>query len=250
MTKLPHNNLSASYKVVLVKPLHAGNMGAVARVMMNMDLDDLVLVNPREDPFSKESLDRAVDAKPILKKAKIASSLKEAVSDCHLTIGTCGKRRQAKKNNLSSTQFGRLTQTFVTGEKIALVFGSEDVGLTTHEIPLCDYMVEIEASMTYGSLNISHAAAILFYEIFINSKDRDFTPKNKEWALATNEQCEPMYRHLFEAMMSVNFLDPQNPERIFGEVKNILGRSNLDVREVELLRGFANQILNAPFIKK
>ena len=47
-------------RIVLVEPAGALNVGSVARVMKNMGLQQLVLVNPQCDPLGEEARTMAV----------------------------------------------------------------------------------------------------------------------------------------------------------------------------------------------
>ena len=53
-----------------------------------------------------------------------------------------------------------------------MLIGREGDGLNNHEINLCDFMVTIPTFPEYPVLNASHAAAIIFYELFKHSKDK------------------------------------------------------------------------------
>ncbi|MBQ6223658.1 MAG: hypothetical protein IJJ58_00625, partial [Campylobacter sp.] len=71
---------------ILVKPRNPQNIGAAARAMGNFGFEDLRLINPW-DPTWQEAKS-AVGASPILKKAKVFDSIKEATKDCHILIAT------------------------------------------------------------------------------------------------------------------------------------------------------------------
>ena len=51
-------------------------------------------------------------------------------------------------------------------EKIALIFGREDIGLLQDELARCDILVHVPTSDIYPILNLSHAATIVMYELF------------------------------------------------------------------------------------
>ena len=53
-----------------------------------------------------------------------------------------------------------------SNRKIAILFGREGDGLNNKEIDLCDMIVSIPTDTNYPIMNITHAAAIIFYEIF------------------------------------------------------------------------------------
>ncbi|MEM3037853.1 MAG: RNA methyltransferase [Thermoplasmata archaeon] len=155
-------------KVVLVHPQSEGNVGAVARAMMNFGLRELILVDP-ECRVGVEARRRAMHASEVvLDRAKIYKRLGSALSGADMVVGTTGvKTKNAKK-------FGRIALTpreFV--EKIrgfdgtvAILFGQEDFGLDKETISRCDMLVTIPASEEYPIMNVSHAASVIFYELF------------------------------------------------------------------------------------
>jgi len=160
-------------KVVLVHPQSEGNIGAVARAMMNFGLRDLVRVAP-ECKVGLEARRRAMHASEVvLDRAKTYKSLRGALSGSDMVIGTTGvKTKNAKK-------FGRIAVTpreFVEKIKefdgtVALLFGQEDFGLDRETISKCDILVTIPASDDYPIMNISHAASIVFYELFLGGAE-------------------------------------------------------------------------------
>jgi TrmH family RNA methyltransferase len=64
-----------------------------------------------------------------------------------------------------------LAQSLNVEGDVALVFGREGDGLTNHELELCDVVVSIPTHDSYPILNITHAAAIIFYELFKTEKE-------------------------------------------------------------------------------
>ena len=72
---------TSSIRIVLVEPSHPGNIGAVARAMKNMGLEQLVLVSPRQFPHS-EAIARASGADDVLAKARVVATVTEALAGC------------------------------------------------------------------------------------------------------------------------------------------------------------------------
>ena len=60
--------MSPNIRIVLVEPSHPGNIGAVARAMKNMALEELVLVRPKQFPHA-EAVARASGADDVLERA-------------------------------------------------------------------------------------------------------------------------------------------------------------------------------------
>src|SRR6267154_3076353 len=78
-------------RVVLVETHYPGNLGATARVMRNMGLHDLVLVNPVADPLDTQALQLSTHGEQILRSARQATTFDDAVSDCVMVVGTSAR---------------------------------------------------------------------------------------------------------------------------------------------------------------
>ena len=157
--------------VVLVEPKSSGNIGSIARAMRNFGLNQLVLVSPKCNHLDSESNARAKHAKTILKKAIILKKFSE-LKKFDTTVATTaalGTDYNVARLPLSPDALAEKLRG-TSKQHIALVFGRDTTGLTNHEILQCDFVVSIQSSVKYRALNISHAAAILFYEISKTSK--------------------------------------------------------------------------------
>jgi len=95
--------LASSIKVVLMRTTHPGNIGAVARAMKNMGLNQLALVNPSDcinqeeqsNPVqSMEAVRRSSGAKDLLQQAQVYESLEESLAECHIVIGASARSRK------------------------------------------------------------------------------------------------------------------------------------------------------------
>jgi len=158
-----------SARIVLVAPKFEGNVGAIARSMANFSLDELFLVNPCD--IGDEALSRSKHGKHILENATAVDSLGEALEGCFLVAGTSGIIAGGDKNYvrapISARELASRLQDY--DEKVAILFGREDQGLFQDELSKCDVLVTIPADGEYPVLNISHAAAIVMYEVFQTS---------------------------------------------------------------------------------
>tara|TARA_B100001996_G_scaffold122279_1_gene92469 strand:+ start:81 stop:845 length:765 start_codon:yes stop_codon:yes gene_type:complete len=155
--------------IVLVEPEHDGNIGAVARCMMNFGITDLRIVG-RDGDWSEETRRRAKNAQEVLDGAKLVDTLERGVSDCSIVIGTSGKREEGEKTSLRHFLLpdelpDRLTD--VVG-RVAVVFGPEGKGLLNEQLRMCDILVTIPTWEGYPILNLSHAVAIICYSWLIN----------------------------------------------------------------------------------
>ena len=167
-------------RIVLVGPKFEGNIGAVARSMANFGLDDLYLIDSCD--IGDEAYRRAKHGSRVLENAKSAGTLEEAVDGCFLVVGTSSIVTKGEKNYaripLSVSEFSDRINDY--DEKVAILFGREDIGLLQSELSKCDILITIPASDSYPVLNVSHAAAIVMYELSRNSAPRPTPADTRE----------------------------------------------------------------------
>lgn len=157
--------------LVLVNPQIDGNIGAVARSMLNFGFTDLRIVG-RTQNWSDEARNRAKNAQIVLDKALCTDSLEDAVSDCSVVIGTSGKREDGDKTIMRHFLLPDelpLRLSNVEG-RVALVFGPEGKGLLNEELSQCDLLVTIPSWEGYPILNLSHAVTVLCFSWFVSSE--------------------------------------------------------------------------------
>ena len=155
------------YKIlpVLVEPKYQGNIGFVARGAKNFGLDEIAIVNP--PPIGDQAIAFSMHGSDILESARSYKDLEEVSNDVDYLIGTSGVWSAEKcyaRNPMTPDEMTDWLQN-VEG-KVGLVFGREDIGLKSQELMLCDGLVSIPANPEYPVLNLSHAASLLFYEIY------------------------------------------------------------------------------------
>src|SRR5688572_4888750 len=113
-------------RVVLVETHYPGNVGATARVMVNMGLRDLVLVAPVADPCDPQARQLATHGEPVLDAARVVPTLAEALADCVLVVGTSARtgglfRRQTVGS--PDEVLPRVADVLAAGRPAALLFG-------------------------------------------------------------------------------------------------------------------------------
>ena len=225
-----------SVKIVLVGTTHPGNIGAAARAMKNMGIKNLSLVEPKEFP-SDVAIYRSKAAKDILEHAQVFNNLEEAISDCELVIGTSARGRKVPWPILNPKEAAEEVSRSSSHQKIAIIFGREDRGLTNEELGLCNLHVNIPTDPDYSSLNLAQAVQILVYEIrqaiLGEQEDKDYW----DVELANNDQTELLINHMDELMQQVEFYDVDNPRKLLLRVRRFFKRSRIDVMETNIFRG-------------
>lgn len=152
-------------RIVLVEPKFEGNVGAIARSMSNFSFEDLYLVNPCE--LGDIAYRRAKHGTHILQNAKILDNLEDAVEDCFLTVGTSGAVTKGDTNfaRIPFCPSGLAERIRDYDEKVAIIFGREDIGLYQDELDRCDTFVNVPTNDENPIINLSHAATIIMYEL-------------------------------------------------------------------------------------
>lgn len=159
--------------VILVNPKYSGNLGAIARCMMNFGVKKLRIVGSR-DILDKEAYIRAVHAKDVLDNAEFYDSLKDAIEDVDFVVATSGAvcgDRNIKRVPITPKELAE-KQLEVDGT-LGIVFGREDDGLKNEDLELCDLLVSIPTSDEYPIMNLSHAVSVILYELYVYSIENE-----------------------------------------------------------------------------
>jgi tRNA/rRNA methyltransferase len=234
-------------RFVLVETSHPGNVGSVARAMKTMGFAELVLVNPRDPSVlqSVEAIALASGAADLLANARIVSSLDEALIGCNFSVALSARAREFSPPLMTPHQLAaHLKVNFQL--KVALVFGSERYGLSNEDVSKCSALVSVPANPAYASLNLAQAVQVIAYECRMAAIGQDAAPLTSgfQGELASAEQIEGMYNHLEQALIAIEFLDPDNPKKLMSRLRRLFSRTQLEVEEVNILRGIATQLIH------
>ncbi len=222
-------------RIVLIDTSHPGNIGAAARAMKNMGLNQLHLVNPQDYP-SAEATARASGADDVLAAARCFGALEEAIADSVLVIGASARRRTLPIPMLDPRGCADLVSEQAAGGNVSILFGRERTGLTNEEMDRCHYLVQIPTNPEYPSLNVAAAVQVIAYEIRMASTDPvKVVDADKDYATA--EQMEQFYSHLEKTLVDLEFLDPANPKHLMRRLRRLFGRVRPDQNEINILRG-------------
>jgi len=230
-------------RVVLVEPKRDENVGAVARVMKNFGFYSLYIVG---DSVGEKAFYVAYHAEDVLEKCKFVRTLEEAIAGSHIVVGTTAKT--ASENNVlrNFVEPERLRE-IVEGKNgiLTLVFGREDFGLLNEELRKCDFIVHIPANPAYPVLNLSHAVAVVLYELSKSSrKSVESVAGSNAVKLASVEEKEKLLAHFREFLELVEARE-HRVERTLLVLKRIFGRAGITSREVRTLHGMLRKALRA-----
>lgn len=226
----------SNIRIVLVGTTHPGNIGAVARAMKNMCLEQLYLVAPKLFP-SAEATARASGADDLLASARVCESLDQALTGCRLVAGASARLRSVEWPQLNPRECAqKLLQESAAGE-VALVFGRESSGLSNAELDRCHHLVHIPANPEYSSLNLSQAVQVLGYELFFTATETGAMLGEQLSDVADAEVMESFFQHLQQTMEMTGFADPRQSEKLQRRLRRLFLRARPDTVEINILRG-------------
>lgn len=231
-------------RFVLCQTTHPGNIGAAARAMQTMDLQELFLVNPRFFPH-EQAVAMASGALGVLDSIQVVTSLKAALQGSQLVFGVTARSRELSHPMMSLRESVLWLQGQKGVESVAFVFGTEMAGLSNAELDSCHRLCHIPANPAFSSLNLAAAVQVVAYELF--QAKNDFTVMTPEFKLATHEEMEYFYEHLEKSLVTSRFLDPSHPGRLMTRLRRLFGRTLIEKEEVSILRGMLRALTSVEF---
>lgn len=266
---------------VLVEPSHPGNVGSAARALQVMGFERLTVVNPRVAAVNRHRDARAFasGAFRVLDGCRIVATLEEAVADCRLAVAVSAAGREFAPPPESPREIAAAVRAFLHGfaaadagqgmtvpcdpaaglceelqpvdagrdapPLIALVFGTERVGLSVAQAQLCRRLCSIDADPQYTSLNLAQAVQIMAYEVraaLLSNAPPPDAPFPGDELPARHAQVEAMIQHLERMLVTIGFLDPSNPKRLMPRLRRLFGRAAPSAKEIDILRGICNEV--------
>jgi tRNA/rRNA methyltransferase len=230
-------NLS-NVSIVLHRPRYPENIGAAARAMRNMGIEQLVVVEPQNCDLTKIYRMATHAASEVVEQMKVCDTLTEALSEFNFVVGTTARLGGQRKVVSSPAKLAARLISISAQNRIAIIFGPEDRGLTNIDIRFCDILVNIPTA-EFSSLNLAQAVMIMCYELFSCSREKpgEFAPR-----LANRHELEAMYEQLKDILMRVSFINPDNPDYFMNNLRHFFSRMQLRAKDVSIIRGICRQI--------
>ena len=224
--------------IILHKPRYSENIGAAARAILNMGIQDLIVVAPPNFEKPKALKLATHMAAGIIDDLKIYDHLDDALASFQYVIGTTarlgGERQVVNTPNTLAERLIPISQN----NRIALLFGPEDKGLSNIEIRACHTLVNIPTA-DFASINLAQSVMILCYELFLASRSdtEAFIPR-----LASRHELDGMYAQLKDILVRISYINPENPDYWINNLRRFFNRYGLRAREVSIIRGVCRQI--------
>lgn len=227
--------------IVLVGIRNAGNIGSAARAMKNMGVTRLVLVNPAHYD-TPESYNLAWGAEEVVRNARVCKTLDEAVEDCGLVVGTTRRKGRRRRPIMPLQTVISKIGAATMSNKVAILFGREDKGLSNEELARCQLALSIPASRTAPSLNVAQAVMVVCHELFgyaLGPRGETAPP------LVPQAELRKLYSRMEKALAAIGYGDRGSRKvltSVMRTLRRILGRSGIADDELRALHGICHQI--------
>lgn len=225
--------------VVLVRPRNPLNIGAAARAMTNFGARHLRLVNHYAVAFREAR--SAVGASDVLGSAEEFKAVADAVADCPLVVGTTAVRYRVLQHPLRrlDAAAGMIRDQLANG-RVALLFGSEKIGLTNDDFSHCHWLLNITTRKDHISMNLGQAVAVCLYEL---ARGTATELAREETQRATAGEREQIVESLLEALHRSGYVKPGNDAVSEKKLRRLVLRLNLDAMDAKVLLGMTRQIV-------
>lgn len=224
--------------IVLHRPRYPENIGAAARAACNMGISRLILVSPKDCDLTRILKMATLSAADLVENMEVYADLRKALHPFNYVVGTTARTGGQRQELTTPREMAAKLVPICANNRVALLFGPEDRGLTNTQLRYCHLLVTIP-TLGFSSLNLAQAVIIVCYELMVACSQvvDQFVPR-----LATRRELDGMYEHLKETFIKINFINPDNPDYWMQNIRRFFSRVGLRARDVKIIRGICRQI--------
>lgn len=221
-------------RVILFEPREPGNIGSVARAMKGMGLSQLYLVNPVPFRDAKATWYMAHGATDVIENCQVVGVLDEALEGIQYLVGTTHRKRGERLAPcVPVRQAAQKIAAISQNQGVAVLFGREDFGLSSHQISMCHLTASVPMATKNPSLNLAQAVQVFAYEIFLASVTEMPT---EEYEYAEVNEIEAFYGRVTNLLNTVG-VTPYNHdwETYLRSLRRVFSRTRLETRDIATL---------------
>ncbi len=224
--------------IILSRPRYPENIGAAARAIRNMGCKQLIVVDPQNCDLSRVLKMATHAAIEVVEQMQVYEDLRSALEPLNYIVGTTARLGGQRQLIGSAAGLAQKLAPISEKNRVGLLFGPEDRGLTNDDIRLCDELVNIPTA-EFSSLNLAQAVMVVCYELrrYNQPKGKTFVPR-----LANRHELEGMYAQLKDILVGISYIQPDNPDYFMNNIRHFGTRLKLRAKEVSIIRGICRQI--------
>lgn len=226
--------------IILVAPQMGENIGGTARAMLNCGLTHLRLVSPRDGWPNDKAIAMASGAFDKMHPIEIYTNLRDAIADCQRVFATTGLSRDiVKPVHTPQSALSEINDSLHLGNKVAILFGCERVGLNNTDMALAQDLVTIPSNPDFPSLNLAQAVMVMAYEWskIILASPHKILPVGKS-DIATAESFNHFFDRLDNGLQDAGFYRaPEMKETVSRNIRALFSRATPTEQEINTLHG-------------
>jgi tRNA/rRNA methyltransferase len=224
--------------IILKQPRYPENIGAAARAMLNMGLAQLMVVDPRDCDLTRILKMATHAAAEVVEQMQVYENLSTALGTFNYVVGTTARLGRQRQVTGSLAKLAQRLAPISENNRVGILFGPEDRGLTNADIRLCHELVNIPTA-EFSSLNLAQAVMIMCYELrsYNQPQDNGFAPR-----LASRYELDGMYAQLKDILVRISYIQADNPDHFMNNIRHFGTRLRLRAKEVSVIRGICRQI--------
>jgi tRNA/rRNA methyltransferase len=234
--------------IILVNPQLGENIGMVARAMLNCELTDLRIVNPRDGWPSDRANAASSGAFECGVIPTLYNSTAEAMADLHFTLATTARPRGMTKDVYTAKGAMKVAHDKINEDlNVGILFGAERTGLENEDIAMASAIITIPLNPEFWSLNLAQAVLLVAYEFHSQADTTKPHQIDKgKTGIAKAEDVRGFTDRLITALGEQDFFkSDDNRPTMERSLTNLFARREWTAQEIQTLHG----ILSA-FVKE
>jgi tRNA/rRNA methyltransferase len=234
LTPIPTQQMA----IILVRPRYPENIGSAARAMMNMGFSELILINP-DDPDQERMRKTATHhAAGIIDTLTIQDSLDEVLKPFTFVAATTTRKGKKRHGLITPHALVERVAALSPDDKVAILFGSEDKGLTNEELHFADALVTIP-TLDFSSINLAQAVMLVCYELSRTPPSEKANPLR----LANKKEIAKVHEAVESLLCTIDLHNPENPDHWPARFRNLLSRAGLRAGDTSLVLDFIGKTM-------
>lgn len=238
------------WRVVLVRTAGPRNAGSALRLAANFGPCELVLVRPeRPSVLVHPDFEQMAHGVPDpAGRVRVVERLAEALEDCTASVGFTARARDHR--DLLDWRDARediARRAHQPRQRVALVFGNEESGLTAEEAAPLGELVRIPTSEEHGSLNLAMAVGVVLSSVFLarpRSEDEPEVERGRNTVPLPGADRTFLLERLKETLGTIPWTEAARRD-VCAAIERLFGRAPLETRDARawhlLLRALGNE---------
>jgi TrmH family RNA methyltransferase len=232
-------------RIVLVRTAGPRNAGSVVRLAANFGPCEVVLVRPEKPsilvhPDFEQMAHGVPDA---ARRVRVVGSVAEALADCTASVGFTARARDHRELVDWRAARGELAAVGADpAERLALVFGNEESGLSIEETDPLGTLVRIPTSDEHGSLNLAMAAGVVLSALFLEQPEVKSAARQNAVPLPGSDRVFLVER-LKEALGAIPWTDSARRD-LLASIERVFARAPLETRDARAWHMLARALGN------